>query len=674
MFLSRKNAFILLLFIFAGSLLLTGCMKHTPVKSTVNSTRTSKNSHSGTPHPSIAKPEGTTPLQLLQQTVAVYQSARTYSDHGEIRIIGKMSDPNEEPAPWGCTVCFERPGKLRLEINDGKFVSDGENCFAQIRTLPGQVLFRRTPEHWTLEEIFRDVYFEGAMNLGIPETILCFAPQLILLFAEEPLKTLLPEDASAELLETQKMGETVCDLIRIKHRSGSWVLWLNRQNHALVRFDYLVEGLAVPEGVESIRQVRIDMPDADFDKNVASEAFLMEQPQDARQVSEFQSPEAPELSAQRQEEHQKQLRLMTESGVFAIRPSSKPIEVNQTQRPAPAKMPKTFRLTEKWRQSLAGIENIEVFQQEIFIPCEGNLLARIDADGKIIQKIQPKGFQDDELLTRIRTATDGTGKLHIGASSVSGQTVHLFDEKLMPIPRTAVTSALKEQAVVSDFQFVRFPNGTLAVLSVLLSLDSEQGDRLQLTALDGKELWRDSSVLSPFLVHTYFFNGKQGALVLSVQEQQSLLLNYDIQGQMRGALPFTAEREILWFSVPDTNDGNDDWCIGLIHSDREGKDVRLAGVNFEGTTLWEHPLQPGEYQKPIDQIIIGDLLGETGAERLVPLPDGTVFVFARNGTLLDTLSFGRVLTGLGVMKTDSETLLFVADTVGITAYLVSESP
>ncbi|MDR0869960.1 MAG: hypothetical protein LBN39_04125, partial [Planctomycetaceae bacterium] len=614
---------------------------------------------------SAAEPEKPTAEQLLRKTAAVYQDARTYSDRGEVQFVGTMNDPAEKPPRWACTVAFERPGKLRLEVSDGKLVSDGENCFAQIRAMPEQVLFFRTPERWTLDTVFSDLYLAQAMTLGFPETLMRFPPQLILLLADDPLKTLLPDGATAELLEPQKVGETLCDLIKVSHSGGSRILYIARNNHALLRFDYLVEGLAVPPGVESVRLIRIDMPDADFDRYIEPESFQMEQPKNARQVSEFLPSDAPELSAQRQEEHRQQLKTMRENGYYALPPLPEPADAT----PAPAKMPKTFRLNEQWNLPLLGIENITVVpqknQQDILVPCEGNLLAQIDAAGKIVQKIQPKGLQNDELLTRIRTAADGTGKQYVGVSSVSGQTVHLFDSQFVPVPQTA-PKELKpvKQTVVSDFQFVKFSNGTLAVLTGQLSLDNTGSDVLRLTAPDGTELWRDNSVRAPFLVHSYIQDGKQEILVLSVQEKQSLLLKSDVHGQRLGALPFAGEREILWFAVSGSEGG-----IYAIHSDRDGSDVRIAGLDFNGKTQWEHRLPSGEYQKPIDQIIIGDLLGDAAAEILVPLPDGTVFVFDRKGTLLDEFAFGRFLSGLAVLNNG----LLVADPQGITAYKLTVS-
>ena len=236
-------------------------------------------------------PQDVTPRQLLEKTVAAYKSAFSYSDHGTVQVVAKMLDPEAAPEPWPCTVAYQKPGKLRLEISEGVFVSDGQDCFAQIRPFPDQVLRFSTPETWTLETLFRDEYLDQAMEFGIPETILRFPPQLVLLFAKDPLKTLLPEGAEAEFRDPQWIGEIPCDLIRISSSEGNRLLWISRRNHALVRLDYFVEGAPVPEGIDSLRMIRIEMTDALLNWDIAPEAFQMQQPMDARQVSEFQPDE-----------------------------------------------------------------------------------------------------------------------------------------------------------------------------------------------------------------------------------------------------------------------------------------------------------------------------------------------------------------------------------------------
>ncbi|MDR0391005.1 MAG: TlpA family protein disulfide reductase [Planctomycetaceae bacterium] len=229
--------------------------------------------------------------EILNRMVAVYRSARSYADHGRGMIVGKMVQPNVAPVTWTCTVAFKKDGKLRIECNEGKLVSNGTDCYAQIRSLPEQVLRFPTPHPFTFDKLFSDVELDQSMNIVFPSGIIRFPPQLILLFSPDPLKTFIPDGAKMELLESQSIGNVPCDLIKIKHDRGDRVLWISRRNSALLRFDYMVEGLLVAAEFESVRTIRIDMSDAQFDLPVAEEAFLMLQPANAKQVSEFKPVE-----------------------------------------------------------------------------------------------------------------------------------------------------------------------------------------------------------------------------------------------------------------------------------------------------------------------------------------------------------------------------------------------
>ncbi|MDR2705593.1 MAG: hypothetical protein LBC02_07420 [Planctomycetaceae bacterium] len=645
-------------------------------------------------------PADQTPRQLLEKTVTAYKSAISYSDHGEVRIIGKMTNPDTEPAPWFCMVAFQSPDKLRLEINEGKLISDGEDCFAQIRPLPNQVLRFPTPKHWSLDVIFQDVFLDQAMDVGFPDTILRFPPQLILLFAESPLKTLLPEGSETEFLDPQWIGETPCDVIRVTHSEGNRLLWISRTNHALLRFDYYVEGLPVPQGFESIQLIRIDLSDAQFNYDIVPEAFQMQQPQDAQPVSEFQpgeiisttekKPEDPlVVLAKMREEHRKELRLMFEKDYYATVPpeSDTPLEKNLAQADPP-KSPTTFTLKEFWKQPLTGTGNITVVPSDsgirLFVPCEGNFLAIFDLSGKLLQKLKPEGLSNDELLTLIRAGTNETGKRYIGVSSVGGCAVHVFDDSLKPVFSYSPDTVEGVKLGIADFRFIDSRNDSYnndsynndshnndfpAMIVGVIALDNGK-DSVRAIDWQGKELWKDDSVASPFQVDSFQLgNNREILCTEEVKEQQSLLSVYDLQGKRLTAPKLEEGRQILWFNVADVNgDGQSE--IGVLHADETKKDVRFAICNRNGNFLWNQPLPSGEYHESIEQIITGDISGDPVKEWIIPSPQGTVFVFDHNGNAVDSFSFGKFLTGLAVVADKDQRVLIITDNESVTAFVV----
>jgi hypothetical protein len=694
----RIFRFLLIIILVVGCCLVSGCWNRSApqLQTNLNTSSTSDNiqapKNSGTVTQPLKPPANQTPRQLLEKTVTAYKSAFSYSDHGEVRIIGKMTNPDTEPAPWLCTVAFQSPDKLRLEINEGKLISDGEDCFAQIRPLPNQVLRFPTPKHWTPDVIFRDMFLDQAMDVGLPDTILRFPPQLILLFAESPLKTFLPEGSETEFLDPQQIGETLCDVIRVVHPEGNRLLWISQTNHALLRFDYYVEGLPVPQGFESIQLIRIDLSDAQFDYDIVPEAFQMQQPQDAQLVSEFQpneiispdekKPENPlAVLSQMREEHRKELRFMVENDYYATFPSESnklPGKEKELVQADPPQSPATFTLKELWKQPLTGAGNITVIETDsgiqLLVPCEGNSLAIFDLSGKPLQKLKPEGFHNDELLTLIRTATNGNGKRYIGISSIGGSAVHVFDDSLKPVFSYSPNTAEGAKWVIADFRFIDFDgNNFPAMIVSVIALDDGK-DSVRAIDSQGKEIWKNDSIASPFQVDSFLFNGNREILCLEVQKQRSLLSVYDLQGRRLTQPVLEEGRQVLWFSVADM-DGGGQSEVGVLHADETEKEVRFAVWDKNGGFRWNQPLLNGEYHKSIERIITGDIYGDKVWEWIVSAPNGTVFIFDQNGNTLDSFSFGKFLTGLAVVGSDeNKRILVVTDNESITAFTITNNP
>ncbi|MDR1924564.1 MAG: redoxin domain-containing protein [Planctomycetaceae bacterium] len=224
---------------------------------------------------------------ILTRMLRAYQNANSYSDNATGRIVGQMVQPNTPPAAWACNVTFLKSGKLKIDCNEGKLVSNGEDCFAQIKSIPDQVLKFPTPRPFSFAKLYSDFELDRAMNIIFPREILRFPPQLILLFAKDPLKTLLPAGSTAELLTPQNVGNIPCDVIKIKHERGDRIIWISRLNSALVRFDYVVEGLLVAADFESVRTIRIDINNAQFNQEITDDTFKITPSKQAKYVSEL---------------------------------------------------------------------------------------------------------------------------------------------------------------------------------------------------------------------------------------------------------------------------------------------------------------------------------------------------------------------------------------------------
>ena len=584
------------------------------------------------------------PYTILDQMVAAYKSAMSYSDRATVQIIGKMSHTDTEPAPWNCIVAFMQPNRLRLQVNEGIFVSDGEDCYAQIQSLPDQVLHFPAPTNWTLETLFQDVHLDTAMALGLPRSVLRFPPQLVLFFADNPLHTFVPRGARVEGREVQWIGQIPCDVIQISHSDGNRILWISQEDSALLRLDYQPVGLPVPEGFDSIDLIRLEMTDARFDWNFSPDTFHMLQPQDAIQVAEF-SADVPGLPTP--EEHRQKLKLMTDSDSYRLidQHTESPIPPKPTSLPTTA--PKTFTLTQVWTQSLAGVGTMAFLPDEpqrLLVPCEGYVVAILDLQGNILQKISPEGL-GDSIIMNIQ-GNSLPDKRRIGILMLNSQ-LYLFDESFNPIATN------KEN--IRHFQFVQHGAEELLVLAA--------GDTVYALDAQGTTRWEHSCDGEPNHIAPAIIDHQLRVLVSCTATEDSIISEDSImifspEGLAFEPIKLLFGRHVLWFQMSGTT-------IYTLSETTDTGDVRFVGLDLSGKSQWSRLLPPGEYE--VDPVFLpSDVPGEN--RWLIPIPSGEIWVFDLIGNVIDTFSLDIVPTGLLCLEVGGETLLIVADGETVSAW------
>ena len=598
------------------------------------------------PPPQIAPPDGThdapiDPHVVLNRMIAAYKAAISYSDRATVQIIGKMSQPDAEPAPWNCIVAFLRPNVLRLEINDGIFVSDGADCYAQVRALPDQVLHFAPPVYWTLETLFHDVHLDAAMALELPRSVLRFPPQLVLLFANDPLNTFIPRGAKPEWIAQQSIDEIPCDVIRISHTDGNRILWISRDNGALLRMDYQPVGLPVPEGFDSIEMIRIEMTDAKFDFNFGSTTFQMEQPSEAVQVAEFHS-DTPELPTP--EEHQRRLKLMTENDSYRL--IDQHIEsISTPEQPTPPTAPRTFVLTPVWSQPVMGVSTMAFFADEprkLLVPCEGNVAMVLDLQGNVLQRISPEGL-DTAIIMNIQSSSMSLER-RIGITTLDN-TFHLFDETFTPLTVFNAESGGNTTETVRCFRFIQHSAEELLVLATsgaVRAVDSR-----------GVLRWEYSFEGEPNQISSAVIEDQLRLLVSRSAEQDAVVV-LSSEGSALELIEMAFGRHVLWFQVVGST------MYTLLESTDTG-DVRFVGFDRTGKSLWSRLLPTGEYE--VDPVYV-----PSAKKWLVPTPSGEFWVFDNIGNVSDKFSLDTVPTGLLCLEIDGETFLVVADGKTVAAW------
>lgn len=136
--------------------------------------------------------------QVLEEMVQAYQSARSYGDNGKF-IVDRKDGNNSF---WPCEFAWHAPNLVRMVIADGFMITNETHTLSSmpVPQLWGQLLKIPAPEKTSIASLYPDYMLAGMMDLHIPGDIFWVPPQVILLFAEDPLKTLVPEGAKLSSL------------------------------------------------------------------------------------------------------------------------------------------------------------------------------------------------------------------------------------------------------------------------------------------------------------------------------------------------------------------------------------------------------------------------------------------------------------------------------------------
>lgn len=661
---------------------------------------------------------------LLQEMISRYRVASSYADYGFIRVLAP--DGREELAP--CTVAFQKPNRIRIELFNGYLVGDGSTLLAQTPLFAMQVLELPSPPVLTLANLYPDYWLAMAMRLtgpvsenntsdsSNPPGKFWVPPQLLLLFASNPFHAFVPEGTALELLAPEKIQETLCDRIRIFERSVDAVspgsettrmtLWIDRQKKNLLRVDYP----ATEEGVLCQLELVNAMLGADF----SSEAFLMEQPVGAEHVKKI-DPMRPAAETKEADGPPGETARMAEAEPLfweqftAARLENRFAAQWPIAEPEPSvviperRLPGTLQARELWK--ITGLPmpgNILVIPKkdgavsndssELLLPFGGNRVARIDAAGKVLQQEKPESVDDREFLSIVRLG--GTPEKPIlAAGGLFEKTIHLFDSSLQGLGKITVVPE-SEGSAITDFLVTTWPIASPPGAETTATGEKRESAFGLFVATIGPE---DDSI--PDKVRLYaldFFEGGEGTdqtglriqevwteekatnpyrlgcegqviYVMNAEGDRGTILRLDRTGKQLGAIASDDGNPIGWFTVGSPSTAYPFPLAALVPRISE-KAIDLVGLDPDGRKTWSHPFPVAVHRTPIEQIVEGDLVGDAEPEWVAASADGTIHIVTRDGMLIDRFVYGRELTGIAVARFQGKRVLIVADTETVTAW------
>ena len=238
---------------------------------------------------------------ILADMVKTYKEASGYGDHGYVELKYELATGSPQTEVRNCTFAFQKPNKVRMEVHQGQLVSDGTMFLAQATghsELYGQIIEKRAPSQVSIKDLYDDYLLAGLMDLGVPPEMIFVPPQIVLLFAQDPLQTLVPEGAEIKIgfpdYIISRDGQVAypCDKIIVADKlTGTRTYWVERGTNMLMRMEIGVTHIRDSEvkpisiKIELENATIVDPPDV-----IPSEAFIMLKPPASMPVSELVQP------------------------------------------------------------------------------------------------------------------------------------------------------------------------------------------------------------------------------------------------------------------------------------------------------------------------------------------------------------------------------------------------
>ncbi|HID78405.1 MAG TPA: redoxin domain-containing protein [Planctomycetaceae bacterium] len=228
---------------------------------------------------------------VLKRMAQLYKAAASYGDHGRITIQGQI-DGRQLNQQADYLVAFQRPNKLRLQAYQGIVVCDGEALWAFVASLPNQVVRRDGPAEITLRSLLFDRLLVEAIAQPWTQVYSLMPLQVLLLVADDPLKTLLHGAREVERIESAAIGAASCYRIQLTRPDGRAVLWIDEQSFVLRRVEFPTAALNKSLAQGRIRDFSVvaDLSDAQINGPIDSNAFAFVMPEQAETVEAFLPP------------------------------------------------------------------------------------------------------------------------------------------------------------------------------------------------------------------------------------------------------------------------------------------------------------------------------------------------------------------------------------------------
>ena len=232
-----------------------------------------------TPSAATVSPSEGKPEEIVNRMVQAYKSATSYRDASTIELSG-MQNGQRQQALFPNAVVMQRPNKIRMEIDNGTLLIDGVSTYGFARNLPGQILRLPAPPQLTVKSLYPDDLLWRSMMQSPARSFSWLPIQLVLLLAENPMKTLALDAQGVNLLEPAAIGQHPCDRVQLVTSNGPGVFWIDQKTSILRRFEMPVDAFRRNAEAQQFLDPSLVMEfrDAQLNVPITPEAFQFQVP------------------------------------------------------------------------------------------------------------------------------------------------------------------------------------------------------------------------------------------------------------------------------------------------------------------------------------------------------------------------------------------------------------
>ncbi len=216
--------------------------------------------------------------ETLEKMICAYKELNSYTDQAFCQVtIRQGENISNQSLPFYFS--YVKPNKMRYTSRTCEIRSNGKTISVYNPTLPGVILQKPCPEELHLEDILFDQTIDEAVFMSQPSLFSVLPLQWIMLFVDDPLKTLAFGQKEIRSLAPQEINGRLCYRLRFDREDGAAILWIDQKTGLILRAQLPTQALVNSVEGASVRdcsltmgfgapQINEPIPDAAFEMEI----------------------------------------------------------------------------------------------------------------------------------------------------------------------------------------------------------------------------------------------------------------------------------------------------------------------------------------------------------------------------------------------------------------------